>query len=171
MKNRFNVISAVAISAIALSGTAFAAEKKDAGMMQLDQKDKDFMMEAAKGGMREVDAGKMAEQKGQSAEVKMIGKTMVADHMKANNQLMALGKKKGVTIDSTHKLAKLDEKNFDKSYLETMVTDHQKTIALFEGEAKDGKDGDTKMWANKQLPTLKKHLKMVQDTQGKMKKT
>lgn len=193
MKIRFNLISrasviAFATSAICISGSALAADpspspmgkvgammdkKSDMKMksdMKLDSKDKNFMMEAAKGGMREVDAGKMAIEKGQSAAVKKIGKTMVSDHMKANDQLMALAKKKGVMIDSTHKLAKMDEKDFDKSYLEQMVKDHEKTIALFESEAKDGKDADVKSWASKTLPTLKKHLKMVQDAQAGMKK-
>lgn len=177
MKNRFKLIPcsgalALAVGIFCCNGNVFAADKTDkSGATQLDSSDKDFMMEAAKGGMMEVDAGKMAEQKGKSDEVKKIGKTMVADHTKANNQLMALAKKKGVTLDTSHKMDKMDESNFDQAYLNQMVKDHEKTISLFEKEAKDGKDAETKSWANKTLPTLKKHLKMVQDAQGKMKKS
>ncbi len=173
MNNHSNIISrsglaVLAVGALCFTGSAFAAEK--AADMQVDQKDKDFMMEAGKGGMMEVDAGKMAEEKGKSADVKKIGKMMVTDHTKANNELMALAKKKGVMLDTTHKMEKMDESNFDQAYLDSMVKDHEKDIAAFEKEAKDGKDAETKSWASKTLPTLKKHLKMVQDAQAKMKK-
>jgi len=172
MKNQFNLIPhcsviAAAVGALCLSGSAFAADAKAA---ELDSKDKDFMMEAAKGGAMEVEMGKMAEQQGKSAEVKNVGKTMVADHTKANNELMALAKKKGVTLETSHKMEKMGDSNFDHEYLEGMVKDHDKDIAAFEKEAKDGKDADVKGWAGKTLPTLKKHLQLVKDAQGKVEK-
>ena len=115
--------------------------------------------------------GKMAEQKGQSAEVKKIGQMMVTDHTKANNELMALDSKKGVTLDTNHKTTPtMGGANFDQEYLDDMVKDHQKDIAAFENQAKNGVDPDVKSWAGKTLPTLKKHLKAVQDAQSKVKK-
>ena len=176
MIKQLNLISrsslmAVTVGALCLSTSAFAANKTEGmAMGMVDQKDKDFMMEAAKSGMMEVDMGKMAEQKGQSGDVKMLGQKMVADHTKANNELMGLAKQKGVMLDTKHKMMKLGASNFDQAWLAQMVTDHQKTIALFEGEAKGGKDGATKKFASKNLPTLKSHLKMVQAAQGKMMK-
>jgi putative membrane protein len=140
------------------------------GSAQLSSKDKDFMMTAAKGGMMEVHMGQMAAKQGQSADVKKLGNLMVADHTKANNQLTSLATTKGVKLDTRHKMAKMNDANFDQEWLAQMVTDHQKTIAAFEAEAKGGTDADVKSWATKTLPTLKKHLKMVQDAQGKLKK-
>jgi putative membrane protein len=49
-----------------------------------------------------------------------------------------------------------------------MVTDPEKTVASFEKEAKSGTDADVKSFASKTLPTLKKHLKAVQDAEKKM---
>jgi putative membrane protein len=83
---------------------------------------------------------------------------------------MALAKKKGVTLDTSHSADKMSDANFDQEYMDDMVKDHEKDVAAFEKEAKDGKDADVKSWASKTLPTLKKHLKMAQDTQGKLKK-
>lgn len=182
-------VIALAAGAFCFANSAFAAEKKaemksdmkseksdmksdmkGAGM-ELDSQDKEFVMEAAKGGMMEVEMGKMAGQQGKSADVKKIGKMMVTDHTKANNQLMAIAKKKGVMIDK--KMEKMEKMSgdFDKEYLDSMVKDHDKDIAAFEKEAKDGKDADVKGFASKTLPTLKKHLQMVKDAQGKMSKT
>ena len=176
MKYQFNLIArcsviAAAVTALSLSGSVFGADAKNKETpAALDSKDKDFMMDAAKGGTMEVEMGKMAEQKGTSAEVKKVGKTMVTDHSKANDQLMALAKKKGVALDTSRKMEKMDDSKFDHEYLEQIVKDHDKDIAAFEKEAKDGKDADVKAWAGKTLPTLKKHLQMVKDAQGKVDK-
>lgn len=138
---------------------------------QLDSQDRDFMMEAAKGGMAEVDMGKMAENKGQSADVKNFGKMMVTDHSKANRELMNLAQKKGLKLDTRHPMEKMSDTNFDQSYMDAMVKDHKKDIAAFEKEAQKGKDADVKAWASNTLPTLKKHLKAAEDAQKAVKKS
>jgi putative membrane protein len=168
-------VIALAIGALCCSNAAFAAEKKSekkkAEATELDSADKEFMMEAAKGGMMEVEMGKMAEQKAKSPDVKKFGKRMVTDHTKANNELMALAKTKGVTLDTSKSMEKVDDANFDQDYIDKMVKDHEKDVAAFEKEAKDGKDPDVKAWAKKTLPTLKKHLELAKETQAKLKKS
>lgn len=152
------------------NNTAKAKSAAAGAGTQLGSQDKSFMMEAAKGGMMEVEMGKMAEKQGQSDDVKKLGKQMVGDHTKANNELMGLAQKKGVKLDTGHKMAKLDSSNFDQAWLAQMAKDHQKMISDFKTESKSGSDSDVKSWANKTLPTLQKHAKMVKDAQGKMAK-
>jgi putative membrane protein len=136
----------------------------------LNDKDKDFMQTAAKDGMMEVEMGKMGQKQAKNAEVKKFATRMVTDHSKANAQLKALAKKKGVTLDtSAPKEHKIDDANFDKEYMDQMVEDHEKDVKAFEEEAKDGSDPDVKAWANKTLPTLKKHLELAKQIQGKLK--
>lgn len=128
-------------------------------------------MKAAMGGMKEVQMGQMAEQKGQSPDVKKIGNRIAADHTKANNELIGLATKKGVKINPKQKMdmmSKKDMENFDQAWLGMMVTDHQKDIALYEKEAKTGGDPELKSFAGKTLPVLKKHLSTVQGAQKKM---
>jgi putative membrane protein len=112
MKKQISRIAVVALvgTGLCLGVSAQAAEKKDEKKTEqttkspapsapaLSDKDKAFMKEAAKGGMMEVEMGKTAQQKGKSPEVKKIGSTMVADHTKANNELMGIAKKKGVDL-------------------------------------------------------------------------
>jgi putative membrane protein len=136
----------------------------------LSAKDKSFMKDAAKGGMMEVDMGKMAQEKGKSAEVKKIGGRMVADHSKANAELMGIAKKKGVDLSKEKaKMEKMDDANFDKQYIDMMVKDHEKDLAAFQAEAKDGSDADVKAFASKTSEVIKKHLALVKAAQGKMK--
>src|SRR4051812_17187295 len=155
-------------SASTPSKTTNAANMSNKSGGQLSNDDKNFIMEAGKGGMMEVEMGKTAQQKGQSADVKRIGSMMVADHTKANNELMGLAQQKGVKLGKAGNAHKMNDADFDKEYLSMMVQDHQKDIAAFQKEAKSGTDPDVKSWASKTLPTLQKHLKEVQKAQGKV---
>ena len=185
MKPQFKIFSRIALlvagCALCLGPAAQAAKepaKNDqaktsaspAPAAALSMKDKSFMKDAAKGGMMEVDMGKMAQAKGKSAEVKKIGGQMVADHSKANAELMAIAKKQGVDLSKEKPSAhKMDEANFDKAYIDMMVKDHEKNLAAFEAEAKDGTDAEVKAFADKTSKVIKKHLDMVKAAQAKMK--
>jgi putative membrane protein len=183
MKKQFTRMAVVAFVGAGLclgpaAQAAKEAEKKDqakppaspAPAAALSAKDKSFMKEAAMGGMMEVDMGKMAQQKGKSADVKKIGGTMVADHTKANNELMAIAKKKGVDLSKEKpKSHSMKDDNFDKDYINMMVKDHEKDLAAFQAEAKDGTDADVKAFASKTSGVIKKHLDMVKAAQAKMK--
>ena len=135
---------------------------------QLSAADKAFMMQAAKDGMMEVHMGQMAQQQGQSEQIKKLGKMIEQDHTKANNQLMAIAQKKGVQLDTKHKMSKLDKGNFDQAWLGHMTKEHHKDIAAFQKASQSASDPDVKKFASKTLPVLQKHLKAVQDAQSKM---
>lgn len=140
--------------------------------------DRTFIEKAAIGGMTEVNASKVAQEKATAPAVKDFAAHIIADHTKANSELVSAATAKGVTppgtLDSAHKKAvdKLASKSgadFDKAYVKQMVADHKTTVSLFEKEAKSGKDADLQAWAGKTLPTLQEHLKMAQDLEASMK--
>jgi putative membrane protein len=135
------------------------------------QKDTDFVKEASSGGMAEVELGKLAQQKARSQAVKDFGSHMVTDHSKANDELKAVAARKGMPVSSTIgvkekavklKLEALSGDTFDKSYMSSMVKDHQDDIAAFQKEADSGTDPEVKAFASKTLPTLREHLSMAQ---------
>ena len=184
MKPQFKIFSRIALLVVGCAlclGPAAHAAKEPAKTEQskpaaspaaaaLSMKDKSFMKDAAKGGMMEVDMGKMAQNKGKSAEVKKIGSRMVADHSKANAELMAIAKKKGVDLSKEKpSMHKMDDANFDKQYIDMMVKDHEKDLSAFQAEAKDGSDAEVKAFASKTSEVVKKHLEMVKAAQAKMK--
>jgi putative membrane protein len=141
---------------------------------QFNAQDTMFLTKAAKDGMREVHMGQMAVQQGQSAEVKKLGNMIVADHTKANNQLMEIASKRGIKPDTRHKMDKMskrDMENFDQAWLGMMVNDHQADIAAYQRQAQNGNDPELRNFAKKTLPVLQKHLKAVQAAQKKMGST
>jgi putative membrane protein len=129
------------------------------------------MKEAAQGGEAEVQLGQLAQQKAESPDVKAFGQRMVDDHTKANDQLKQVASQKGVTLpsqpDSKDKaekarLEKMSGAQFDKAYMNYMVSDHKKDVADFQKEASHASDPDVKNFAQTTLPTLQSHLQQAE---------
>lgn len=148
--------------------------------------DRKFMMEAANGGMAEVQMGQLALQKATNDQVKQFAQKMVDDHGKANDELKALAAQKGVTLPTDvdakikakmTRMQGLSGAAFDQAYVADMHKDHIKDVAAFQKEANTGKDSDVKGWAAKTLPTLQGHLDQIKGIhdgmggKGNMKKT
>jgi putative membrane protein len=160
-------LAAAALS-VAMMGSAFA---------EVSKKDQDFLTKAAAGGMYEVEAGKLAQQKGTAPEVKSYGEMLVKDHSAANEELKGLAGTKGVALPAalpTDKQARLDKigraKAFDKEFLkEVGLDDHKKDISLFEKASKSADDADVKAFATKTLPVLKAHREHADGLRKSMK--
>lgn len=63
------------------------------------------------------------------------------------------------------KLQRMRGREFDREVKRYMIEDHQKDIADFEDQAKNG-DRQTAALARAQLPTLRKHLRIAQGLPG-----
>jgi len=198
MKHKFSinirfVLGVIAIGCIGLSTTALAqnprlfptATPRSAGSPEqgtvesksdrssnkakgdkLSSADKAFIKDAAKGGMMEVAMGRVAEENATNSEVKSFGGRMVKDHSNANEELKAIAKEKGVELPAEKEAGKWKS---DKDYMDAMVKDHEKDLAAFEKEAKDGSDPDVKNFASKTAKTVRKHLDMAKEIDAKVK--
>jgi putative membrane protein len=61
------------------------------------------------------------------------------------------------------RLAKLQGDAFDRAHVEEMVKDHRQDVKDYERQAKRGKDPSLKEWAGKTLPTLREHLREIEN--------
>ena len=147
------------------------------GVSAMTPEDKEFVSKAGMGGLFEVQAGNLALQKAQSAEVKAFAQRMVTDHGNANNELSQLATAKGIGLPTElggdhegafEHLNSLSGTEFDKAYMKHMVEDHQKDTAEFEKASTTGTDADVKGWAGKTLPTLQEHLRLAKDVSSKL---
>ena len=172
MKIKISVVSQLSIvllviGAFTLTGAVRAADTNATSEgSSLSEKDKTFMKKAAKGGMMEVAMGQVAEQKGQSEDVKSFGKRMVTDHGKANDELKSIASKKGVELPNKEHTVKWTS---DKAYMDMMVKDHEKDLAEFKEEASSGTDPDIKKFADDTAKMVQEHLDLAKETQGKLK--
>jgi putative membrane protein len=138
--------------------------------------DAEFVKKAAIGGMLEVKLGEHAVHNAADPDVRAFGQRMVDDHGKAGKQLDAIAKQDGLVVPSQldpehEKMAKdlLSQAGpeFDRNYMKMMVRDHEKDVAAFRQEAKDGKT-DIDRWAAETLPTLESHLSQAREVEKKL---
>lgn len=148
------------------------------GSSMLSSGDRKFIMEAAQGGMAEVELGKLAQQKSTNDEVKRLAGMIVEGHEKANAELMQIASQKGVTppaeLTGKHRSMKtrmegMSAEQFDRAYLQGQLSDHRKTISLFQREINSGRDAEVKAFASKYLPDIQGHTQEIEKVNMSMR--
>jgi putative membrane protein len=114
----------------------------------------DFVQKAAMSDMYEVQAGKLAAEKGQSDAVKQFGQQMVDAHTKTTEELTGIVKNKNIKVDLATMLDAKHQKLID-DLNSASAQDFDKTYA---NHAAKGDDADVKQFAEKTLPTIEHHL-------------
>jgi putative membrane protein len=168
-------LAIAALGAVFLSTAALAqsaGEKTGVNSaLGIAPKTEDFIKEAAMSDMLEIEAAKLAQQKGNPTERTFAGQ-MITDHTKTSSELkgMVSGDKAALptALDdaSQKKLDKLKDakpEDFASEYDPMQVGAHKDATSLFERYAKGGDDPKLKDWAGKTLPALQHHLEMAQD--------
>lgn len=154
-------------AAVLLAQPAFADDRG-----QMSNRDFKFLKAAMKGGKMEVMLGQIAVQNAQDSRVRDFGQKMVQDHQAANQKLMDLAARKGVSISDEpgwwdrqmmNHLQKTRGEKFDASYMKAMVKDHEKDVKEFQKEADQGEDADVRNFAGDTLPTLQEHWNMARE--------
>lgn len=129
----------------------------------------DFVQKAAMSDMYEVEAGKIASQKGQSDAVKSFGQMMVDAHSKTTEELKGIVASENIKVDLPSKLDASHQKliddlnaasdaDFDKIYAKQQIDGHQDAVNLFDAYAKKGDNAALKAFAQKTLPVIQQHL-------------
>jgi putative membrane protein len=140
------------------------------------EKDAQFLVNAAEINLKQIQLGQLAQQKGSTAQVKELGKKMEDAHTKSQRELIALAKNKMVTIptlptdDARDAYKDLNDKagnDFDKAYADKMVSMHKDAISAFENATTDRYDADIKNWAIATLPDMRTNLNHAIDCQKK----
>ena len=163
------------------SGATGAGGTSSASGDKLSQSDERMLKQIAEANLAEISAGKMAQDKAQSDEVKSFAKKMVDDHTKALDDLKQLAQSKGVTLpsepDKQHmamekKLQALSGEKFDKQYLQQAGDRaHKETHRLLQRASSRAEDSDLKNYASKVIATVESHQQMAKDTSRNLKST
>lgn len=162
-------------AAVALSAAAtLQANETPAEQEQVSPRN--FLEEASAKGIAEIETGKLALEKGTTADVKEFAQTMVEDHTAANKELSALATKKELAVSTDAELinqAKAlilelrGDDSFDKAYMNNQVTAHKQTIELFQ-KASNAEDAEIAAFAKQTLPKLEQHLKMAEQINAQL---
>ena len=135
-----------------------------------------FVTNAAMGNMYEIEAGRMAQERAKSADVKSFGKMMVTDHTALTNEMKPLIQAAGQTppaeLDQRRKgmldnLRAATAADFDKVYLTQQVAAHEETLTLMQGYAQNAADAGLKAAAATAAPKVQAHLARARALQGR----
>ena len=133
--------------------------------------DRQFVREAAAGGTAEVEFARLALRKSAAPDVRRFAQEMVADHTRLGNQLTALARRLRMVPPAglgperqgeRRELAAARGPGFNRRYIDGQIRAHEATIALFEGEARQGRSPQLRRFAQSALPLLQAHLRRAQ---------
>lgn len=150
--------------------TSPTTESTPTNSTKISSIDRDFVIRAAQGGFAEVGLSRLALERSTDNQIRQFARQMIKDHTDANRSLAQLAKQKAISLptdmDAEHRaimaqLEKLPARSFDEAYMRVMELNHQRTIDLFQMQARRGQDRDLKTFASNTLPTLREHLQMI----------
>jgi putative membrane protein len=163
----------IAAAAVLAAGTAFAQAPNDAQIAHI----------VVTANQVDIDAGKLAEKKASSPDVKAFGKQMVTDHSAVNKQAKDLAKKLKVKPqdnptsqslakggkENIAKLKKLKGKEFDKAYIDQEVSYHQAVLdAIDKTLIPNAQNAELKGLIEKVRPAIQGHLDHAKQIQSKL---
>ena len=136
-----------------------------------------FIHDAYQGSQKDVSLGELALRQSSSARVQAYAQMMIRDHGRAVRELEKLSADQGLSLqsesavinESEDELSKLRGAAFDARFAEMMVDDHEKDVALFGREAREGLKQPLSDFAANKLPLLRQHLAMARELRESLK--
>lgn len=142
---------------------------------QLSWGDRRFVRKAAEDGQAEVKIAQLAAQKATDQNVRQFAQELAQQHSQANSQLMSLAQSKNLNLKlksgenhAYKKLASASSGDFDRQFIDDVVSQHKKAIKMYEKTADKAKDPDVKQFASNTLNTLKMHLQQAEQLQQQL---
>lgn len=149
-------------------GGLLVAVADNAAGDRLSHADKSFIKDAAVGGLFEVEAAQVASERARDPAVRTFAEMLATQHGAANSELKQLAGSRNVDLPgelpmlkqhAVDKLRKTPPEKFDHEFVnEVGIKDHEKDIKRFEKASREVKDPEVRAWAEKTLPTLRRHL-------------
>ncbi len=139
-----------------------------------DSKTNKFVKKAMMDGMMERQLGMMAQERGNSKEVRDLGMMLAKNHADADMKLQNIAKDMNINVpeklDREHK-KKLDEmktkssNEFSREFVNMVIKDHKEDISKFKKAGENVANDELDNWIDKNIPVLEKHLSSAQDIQ------
>ena len=134
----------------------------------LNAVDFNFVGQANLGAPFQVDSGRIAEEKSESAAIRNYAHLMVTSHIPVADELTGILRRKNVTPSNTllhgaydAMLSTLKADNraaLDRDYVNGQVEYQKGNAALFRQEIQNGSDPELKQFASETLPKIEDHL-------------
>jgi putative membrane protein len=139
--------------------------------------DKKFLAFAAQADQNEIAVSQVAEQKATNPDVKAFAQKMVREHKQMTASMKPFAEKWSITppmgpdADHQKEIDKLNGKSgadFDKEYMDAMVSDHSAALDKFTSEVKDTQDPAFKKAVTEGKDKVAAHKNMAYDLKKKL---
>lgn len=137
-----------------------------------------FLVKSYEGGLFEIELAELAASHAANADVKQLATQLIAAHKAFNSQMLSIAFNATYTlpggIDSDHakdltNLDKLKGNDFDKKFMDMIVSTHQKSVDAYSDASKKLAAGETKSYAAQTLPKIQGHLAMAKKLKDRLK--
>jgi putative membrane protein len=149
------------VTAAGQAGQAAAASSQDTTWAQA----------TAQTDLAEITIGKLAEQRAQHSDTKMMAQTTISDHTKNLSQLKQIASQSGITLPTAPnatqqsqaaQLKSVASGQFDATYDAIQIKGHELSISQTRTELASGSSSAVKGNAQTYLPVAEKHLQMAE---------
>jgi putative membrane protein len=157
-----------------------AAESNKDKFAGKKQRDATFVYEVVETNYSEIKLAELGNQKSRNPEIKRMAEMLQTDHTSSLNELKTIAQAKAISVPvqeadaSRRRVEKLSEESnsdFDKAWLDEMISIHDQSIDRFEKRLDDTEDPELKAFVEKTLPVLKKHREELNAIHEKNKKS
>lgn len=155
--------SSVLLAETAVNGAAASPATADSNQ---------FLATAYQDGQGKIQLSQLALQKSTNGKIKTFAQRMIDQHGAMNNQILQLAQGKNIALPNdltpdqkteADRLSALPVDQFDRAFMQSLVTSHEVDVAAFRQQAAQGTDADVQMLADLTLPILKIHLAAAKD--------
>jgi putative membrane protein len=126
--------------------------------------------------LKEIEAGKIAETKASSTEVRAYADQLIKDHTSADQMVVATAQKIGARLrdpaaerhkaarakSAEQKLSSTNGAQFDRLFLEQTSADHKKLMSELKQARDDASDDDIEALIDKIMPILQQHQDLAE---------
>lgn len=133
-------------------------------------RDRNFMIQAAQGGMAEVQMGQLALKKTNNPRVRDFAQMMVKDHSELNSKLTPMATQLGVSLPTRmtsadagamSRLSRQSGSTFDRNYMASQKSAHTKALALFQDAGSQADNVNLRNFFAQNAETIAAHLEML----------
>ena len=153
--------------ALPVLATAFGASGSRADDASASATDHQFIMKVSQGGMFEVEASKVANDKARAQDVVDVSLYEVHDHQLVGAKLMSVASSLGISFPTTlnpmfqarlDRLKSLSGRDFDDAYIKEMEAIHAVDVQAFANEATHGQNTALRAFAAETVIIVRRHI-------------
>ncbi|MBF8185128.1 DUF4142 domain-containing protein [Nonomuraea sp. K274] len=142
---------------------------------QPSEQDRAWMRAIHEGNLAEVQAGRLAEDKGAARRIKLIGKMLVEDHTELDVKVTKAASQLGIQLPTSPSAEQRAEivrlhdavgRDFDQDFTAAMMKEHTTALAATRKQIADGSSPVVVSLARAAAPVLQQHLDALHEGHG-----